>query len=620
MSKTPANGLLVALFVGIIIVVSGTDRTTAVSEQIQPDLPPGTFVARVSYNDISDIDQLSEYDVWEYNNLEERYVLVALTGLDYVQLDALGWQIEVDKTATNKINNPSVRPFADGYRTVDEIFAELENINNQNPALTELVTYGFGICYQQDGCLTPGEDFLAGYPLQALRISNETVPGTSTVDENGIKQGSKPVFFLVANVHARELTTVEISMRLIDWLLSDYGLDADVTWLVDWHEIWVIPTANPEGHWLVELGSLAEYGGTPFFQRKNANLDADGDSSPDCTMWPPSVGWQYGVDLNRNHSFGWGPPGASPTPCSQIFHGPGPASEAETAALQDLIAYLIPDQRGPEIDDPAPVDTKGLLLTLHSYSELILRPWGFTDQTAPNEAGLKAIGDKMASYNGYLSCQPGSCLYAASGTTDDWTYGELGIPAFTFEIGDEFMPPYKVIDEEQWPENKPAFLYAAKIARTPYATVLGPDATQVEAEMLPGNSQLRITAVLDESDHGGQIIKGAAFTIDDPFWSAAALPYPMDAVDGAFDSVRESVAGLFDLTSLSPGQHIVFVHGQDIDDNWGVTSAIFILVPNNQPFFSFVPFAAAEQGAELTPREREGASLIAKERSNGRTK
>lgn len=585
--------LLLAALALVCIIAVGRDRATAVSQRIQPDLPPGSFVARVFYDDISDLDRLSEFDLWEYNNLEEGYVLVALTGADFLELETDGWHLDVDREATAQIKDSSLQPFKEGYRTVDELYADLESLNGQYPELTELVVYGEGSCLDQGGCTTLGGETLPGYQLRALRISNEEVPGTSTIEGQNIVQGQKPVFFLLANIHAREITTAEIGMRLIDWLLKNYGQEADPTWLIDWHEIWVVPTANPDGHWLVELGTKPPYNVAPFFQRKNANNDADDNQLVDCSYWPPTASWQYGVDLNRNHSFAWGPPGSSAEPCSQTFRGPESASEPETAALQALVSELIPDQRGPAANDPAPDDTMGMLITLHSYSELILRPWGHTSQAAPNEAGLKAIGDKMATYNNYLSCQPGSCLYESNGTTDDWAYGELGIPAYTFEIGSQFMPPYAAIDDIQWPENRPAFLYGARIARSPYRTVLGPDTTDVQAEIIPSKNAIEIIATVDDGDHGGQTVAGAAYTIDDPFWTADALPYPMVAKDGAFDSITETVTVNVELDPLSAGKHMIFVHGQDSSGNWGITSAVFVNVDELATAPVFVPFVVS---------------------------
>ncbi|MDX1416437.1 MAG: M14 family zinc carboxypeptidase [Candidatus Promineifilaceae bacterium] len=575
---------LLCLAVLLVAANAGQSSTTALAPQLAPNLPPGDFVARVYYSQISDLAALAGYDIWEYNNLEEKFVLVALSEADYLLLEQEGWQLEVDWKATTDIKNHSLRPFLNGYKTVDEIYATLESLNAQFPTLSEWVTYGDGYCLTQGGCSILGGEFFAGYPLQALRISNEDVSGTSIVQGLEIVRGQKPVFVLLANIHAREITTAEIAMRFAEWMLTQYGQDADATWLVDWHELWIIPTANPEGHWLVELGSSPPYDGAPFYQRKNLNNDVDDDQQSDCSVWPPSAGWQYGVDLNRNHSFAWGPPGSSSEPCSQTFRGPHMASEPETAALQQLVRKLIPDQRGPALEDSAPLDTTGILLTLHSYSELILRPWGHTSQEAPNEPGLKAIGDKMATYSGYRSCQPGSCLYGANGATDDWAYGELGIPAFTFEIGREFMPPYEMIDAVQWPENKPAFIYAAKIARSPYQTVWGPDVTQAAVSSHVASDAIQISVVIDETDHGGQNIQDAVYSVDTPFWSDGALPLPTAAADGAYDSVTEDVVITIDPGSLSAGKHIVFIRGQDSAGNFGVTASVFIEVEATRLF------------------------------------
>ncbi len=70
---------------------------------------------------------------------------------------------------------------------------------------------------------------------------------------------------------------------------------------------------------------------------------------------------------------------------------------------------------------------------------------------------------------GYTS-ESSSSLYPTAGDSTDWVYGELGIPAFTFELGDSFMPLYSEVDSRQWPKNKPILIYAAEIARVPYKT------------------------------------------------------------------------------------------------------------------------------------------------------
>jgi hypothetical protein len=75
----------------------------------------------------------------------------------------------------------------------------------------------------------------------------------------------------------------------------------------------------------------------------------------------------------------------------------------------------------------------------------------------------------MSRYNGYRYGQPGEILYNASGTSDDWSYGELGIAGFTVEVAScgSFTPAYSCVDTD-WAANRPALMYVAGRARAPY--------------------------------------------------------------------------------------------------------------------------------------------------------
>jgi hypothetical protein len=527
-----------------------------------PGVEAAAFASRVYYDQISDISRLDGYDVWEFNDTKQRFVLVSMDETILDELRSAGWRVERDALATAMLS-PDVRfgrgdSFSGGYRTVAELQADMASINAAHPGLTEVVDYGDSFCKQAGGCTTPGSDFNPGWDLRAIRVTNEALPGP------------KPVFFLIANIHAREITTPELAMNMLDWLVNGYGVDADATWIVDHHEVWIVPTVNPDGHWLVELGNLPQYGSTPFFQRKNGNaLNV-------CTTWPPNTFSQYGVDLNRNHSFGWGTGGSTNQTCDQTYKGTAAASEPEVAQLETLIKAHIADQRGPGINDVAPLSTQGILITLHSYSELVLWPWGNTTNPAPNMSGLKAIGDKLATYNGYTSCQPPLCLYVVSGTSDDFAYGTLGIPAFTIEVGTQFMPPFSQIASIQWPGNGPALQYAAKIARQPYKLSGGPDALNLVA--VKNGTNVTISGVIDDQKNGNNPVRKAAYFIDTPYWKGGTLTL-MQAVDGSFNTSTEAVTATFSTIGLTPGQHIVFVHGRDSLKNFGPASAVFFTVP-----------------------------------------
>jgi hypothetical protein len=525
-----------------------------------PDSLPEEFVVRAYYRDIEDINRLVAYDVWEYNNLEERYVLVALDRAGYRRLVADGWRLEVDAEGTSMIDRERLRGILDAYLGVEGVYARLDTVQATYPAIVEVVDYGDSYCKQIGGCVTLGGDPLAGYDLRAVRITNRAIAGP------------KPVFFLMANIHAREITTPELALRWIDQLTQGYGTNADITWMVDHQELWVVPLTNPDGRAIVDLGLLPQYGNSRFFQRKNSNRESG------CNTWPPNSGSQYGIDLNRNHSFVWNTGGSDGQPCSQTFRGVAAASEVEVSALQALATPLIPDRRDDPLSAPAPLDTEGFFLTLHSFGNYVLRPWGTTAQPAPNETGLAAIGAKLATYNGYQSCQSNRCLYETSGTSDDWAYGNFGVPAFTFEIGNDFMPAYSVIDSTQWPQNGPAFLYAARIARTPYVLVNGPDARNLALTPL-GANRMQLRAVIDDRRNGNAPIASAVYSIDQAYWQPGYTPHALQPVDGSANTPLEAFRGVINLAPLSPGRHTVYVRGVDAAGNAGPVSAIFLVKP-----------------------------------------
>lgn len=554
---------LVRLLAGALLVAAAP-----ASASEDPGLPPGEFVARVYYERISDLGKLAEYDLHEYNNWAEKWVRVSADAGIFARLRQAGWRVAVDAEATADMQPVSLFTFYGAYRTVNELYADLATTVSNYPALTEVVTYG-----QSYDTLIGGDyhggSFLKGYDLKAIRVTNRQVPGP------------KPVFFLMADIHAREITTPEVAMRFLDWLVRGYGTDADATWLVDHHETWIVPTVNPDGHWIVEQG-----GASPYYQRKNARRSGS-------TYWPPTSATHYGVDCNRNHSFKWNQGGTSSDPMAATYCGAAPASEPEVSALQTLVRTLIPDQRGPLDTDAAPDSTTGILLTLHSYGRLVLWPWGYKTTSAPNVAGLQALGRKFATYNGYTA-QQATQLYPASGTTDDWAYGELGIPAFTLEMGTVFMPAYSTVDSDQWPTNRAALIYACKVARTPYATVRGPDALSLSVAIT--NTSLILRAVINDTANGGAAIQAAECVVDTPWWNAGAAPLAMSPVDGAFNSPVETVQISLPATAFRQGRHLVWVRGRDSGGNWGPPNAVLVDLRLLAPFLTA---AAGGDGAVL---------------------
>jgi hypothetical protein len=362
-------------------------------------------------------------------------------------------------------------------------------------------------------------------------------------------------------------------------LLNNYGVDGDATWLLDEHLIVIVPVANPDGRVLAEQG---------LYQRKNTNNTYGGGCSN-----PPTPSNQYGVDLNRNFNFKWGTVNMPTEPkCGETYPGPTAASEPETAAIQTLESTLFADQRGPLDTDPAPPTTTGVFIDVHSNAGLVMWPWGHTSAVPPNGPELQLIGTRLASYNG-LTPEQAILLYPTSGGSRDYAYGELGIASFTFEIGvasgtcGGFFPAFSCLDGGVgggfWPQNLPAFLYAAKLARTPYMLVQGPTTETLSAARGASAGSTQLRAQMNEQLNGGQPISSAEYYVDTPPWRGGTS-IPMLPLDGSFNSVSEIATATVGPLS---GRHLFYVRGRDTNGNWGAMRAVFTpraITPNMTDF------------------------------------
>lgn len=58
----------------------------------------------------------------------------------------------------------------------------------------------------------------------------------------------KPVIFFDCNIHAREWITAATCMWIIEHLVTGYGVNGDVTALVNTHDWKFVPITNPDGY------------------------------------------------------------------------------------------------------------------------------------------------------------------------------------------------------------------------------------------------------------------------------------------------------------------------------------------------------------------------------------
>lgn len=530
-------------------------------------------VYRVYYENVEEIRLLQNFDLFEYNNLLERYVLVAATPAEVEQMHALGFTTQLDLQETANLKKFDLLkqysldtiPGYGCYRTVEEIFTWAAANAAAYPDLVEWIDVGDS---WEKSVGQPD-----GYDMMVLRLTNETITG------------DKPKLFITASIHAREYTPAELAARFAEYLIQGYDTNADVHWLLDYHEVHIMLQANPDGRKEAEAG---------FSWRKNTNENYCGVTSTN-----------RGADLNRNFDFLWnGCPSyygcSSGNPCDTTYRGPSAGSEPETQAIQNYMNLIFPDQRDESsLSNPAPDDATGIYIDLHSYSRLVLWSWGFTQNfQAPNGIDLQTLGRKFGYFNSYWPKQS-SFLYPTDGSTDDYAYGRLGVAGYCFELGGAFFEACSVFENEILPNNLPALLYAAKVSRTPYMTPTGPDVLDLvlDDSSVPVGTMVTMTAQINDTrscsgrdcdlpGDSSQPIATAEYAIDIPYWENGYTPAAMSASDGSFNSTVENVTATVDTSGLSAGRHILYVRGMDSANNWGAVSAIFLTVEgvvNNPP-------------------------------------
>lgn len=557
--------LMVVLALPAVTLAAPPDVTPAGALTLPPD-PPARFHVNVVVRSLQDFADLARRLPTYDEAFEAGQTRLNLTQAEIDGLRQLGYAVDVLGAAPAQ---PDAWPSC--YSKLADLNSWLASYAAANPNLIELSTYGSSWCLAHGGCTNAGGQTIAGYSLQVARITNEL--GAPT------KAGR---FFVDGGLHARELPGPELMKTFIQTLVSGYGVDPNLTWLLDNREVYVVLESNPDGRRMVELGTEPPYNSSPWYWRKNTNNSAAGSGS--CS-WPPNAYSHYGIDLNRNHIFKWDVAGGGSTaPCDQTYRGVAPGSEPEIQAYETLVRSLIPDQRGPGDTDPAPATTTGLMINIHNYTDpgSILVPWGWTTALPPNNTELMAIGNKFNTLTG-STYDVSHALYPVSGNTRDWGYGELGVPAYVIELyGDDFFTSCSLVPSVI-NTMLPVLKYAAAIADRPYQRAFGPDAGSLA--VLPGSVvsgyPFNLTAQINDTQNGNQAIAGAEYYL--MAQGAAPVGDPgtggvMTAVDGTFNSPIEGVKATVSTNGLAAGRYLALVRGRDSLNNWGPLGAQWMTI------------------------------------------
>ncbi len=209
--------------------------------------------------------------------------------------------------------------------------------------------------------------------------------------------------------HAREPITLEVQLYYMWYLLENYNTNPEVQYLVNNREIFFVPIANPDGY--VYNQTTNPNGGGNW--RKNRRLNSPG---------------VYGVDLNRNYSYGWGyDNGSSNDPSSDTYRGPYALSEPEPQAIKNFLL-----EKQPEVAFSIH-STAGSVLNPYSYCDTAIRYDLYQDLSSEfcpmitRTAGTTGTDYVYGTVKEMLN-------YYSSGTTRDYMHS-IGIFAWGPEIG-----------------------------------------------------------------------------------------------------------------------------------------------------------------------------------------
>ncbi len=338
------------------------------------------------------------YDVI-IEDVQKFYDQYGTTDQDYVSIASRNQNCNDDDNAVDPYITPVNYTYGSmgGYLTYDQALAEMDKMAQLYP---NLITARTAI-----GDIVTHEN----RELYYMTISN--TPGN--IDT------AKPQILYNSLHHAREPNSLSQNIFYMWYLLENYGTDEEITYLVDNVTMFFFPIVNPDGYVYNEITNPNGGG----LWRKNRYVNPQGIA--------------VGVDLNRNYGFFWGfdNQGSSGNENSQTYRGPSAFSEPETQAMRQLFLE----------------NNFKIALNYHTFGNLLIHPWGYSDEPTDEDVAFKSLGRVMTTENDFLIGTGSETVgYVVNGDSDDWMYGEQSEKekaySLTPEVGPSFWPAEAQID------------------------------------------------------------------------------------------------------------------------------------------------------------------------------
>jgi len=274
------------------------------------------------------------------------------------------------------------------YPTYDQYLEMMQGYASSYPEICRLDTIGMSV---------------QGRLLLALKISDHVE------EEEG-----EAAFLYTSTMHGNEIAGIVLLLRLADTLLNGYGLDSEISRVVDSLQIWINPLANPDG-------SYSNDNNLSLTNAFRHNLQ--------------------GVDLNRDF----------PDP------GAGEADDTTGRALENQ--YMMEFLKEHQFS---------LSANLHGGEEVVNYPWDYTFNLHADDDWYRFISheyadEAMAVDPDYMFGWPdggitnGAVWYIANGTRQDYVNFYLGGREVTLELStDKLLPSGEL--EHYWNINQRSML------------------------------------------------------------------------------------------------------------------------------------------------------------------
>jgi carboxypeptidase D len=272
--------------------------------------------------------------------------------------------------------------FGQSYRTYTQIAQLMQDAETAYPSLCRRVNLGNSV---------------QSRPIWALNIS----------DNVGVEE-DEPEFKYISTMHGDEWTGNEMMLYLIDELLGQYGIDPQVTSLVNELDIWIVPVMNPDGFQFPQRGNI-----------NGVDLNRDFPDRIDDAI-NTTAGRQAETAVIMNWSF------ANSFTASANIH---------TGALVANYPYD-GNSSGSSVYTPCPDDDLFIYLC-EQYSQHNLPMW-----------------NSSSFFHGITN---GADWYVIYGGMQDWNYVWMGCNEITLELSNTKIPSASQIPT-YWSQNRDSLL------------------------------------------------------------------------------------------------------------------------------------------------------------------